>query len=508
MWKIFVSVVFALSGTANALAFDGRQLGEAIEMAELSARLNGDGTPEMDTPNELPCACGLWKLDREGRAAQQGNKHFGFARYGNRWAAYKSTDPAELNTYVIVARGTIEDRDSMIQDALALTTQATKVFFRDTAGGDEGHFIGLADDDQAGVHIGFANGLADVLFHRPEPARHPCLKTGQTENQPGETANGGQPQGLLAFLQSLDSESKIYITGHSQGAAIATLLHAFLLHRNDTINQGYGLGQKHFKIYSYVFAQPKPGDWRFAMDFSHAVLGANDGGFAYVINSRWDWVPQSPLSIEWPSEFMGQLNDSYSGGSNDDAFKNLMTFIDNYSNLLKRVRYSLATTMAIFESNRDVLDDTRNKLKGYLHGLAAAGTSWFNSGPFQLPAFPDLRNEQLEIQDSGVFHGDLDMASLKGIAEPGESGKKFQPGASVNYTPVGTLISLPLADKAVLRDRLNYNPATPASGPDITLQHHLWVYLRGLDKMKGDYNLSQITRPHKCDESSRSSQGH
>jgi hypothetical protein len=53
-----------------------------------------------------------------------------------------------------------------------------------------------------------------------------------------------------------------------------------------------------------VFAQPKPGNWQFAMDFAQ-IAGSH--GMAFVINNDLDWVPQLPLSLEFFDEPGGAL---------------------------------------------------------------------------------------------------------------------------------------------------------------------------------------------------------
>jgi hypothetical protein len=432
--KLCLSTVFAACGVANAFAFDQRQIAEAREMAELSARLNGDGTPEMDTPDELAPKCGDWTLTKEGKADQAGRKHFGFPAFGNRWAAYKSSLSTQKNTYVIVVRGTIEDKDSMKQDAYVTTAPANRIFFQDRPAGISGAVIKLADDDEAEVHSGFAAGLVDVLFHKPN---RKGTQTDQTDTR----------QGLLAFLQSIEDNSTIYITGHSQGAGLATLLHSFLLHRDDDINKPYLLGQKHFKLYSYVFAQPKPGDSRFAMDFLRSLGKDNDGTFAYVINNKWDWVPQTPMTIQWPSELAELLQKSRSGNT--------------------------------------------GTIEG-LGGWYVAAQKLFRQG------FYYAANNHV----NKAFHGELDKTYFDGSTP---ATKEFRTGSSLNYTIVGTIIPLPLDAPKTEKDRPGFSTSAPQIS-SVTLQHHLWVYLAGLDKMKQDLQTaghSPVPLPHACDETSR-----
>ncbi|MHB8392130.1 MAG: lipase family protein [Acidobacteriaceae bacterium] len=87
--------------------------------------------------------------------------------------------------------------------------------------------------------------------------------------------------------------------GYGQGAAIATLLHAMLLQTStDAPGVLPGVLKKwEFQFKSYVFAQPKPGNWQFGHDFGQA---AGNRGFAICVNNNRDWVPQVPLSVDLP----------------------------------------------------------------------------------------------------------------------------------------------------------------------------------------------------------------
>lgn len=455
MQKILTVLFFVISATANAYAFNRHNLDEAIEMAQLSAMMNGDGSAAMGTPLNMKDS-GRWQLIREGKGGDAANKAYGFARYGNRWAAFQSTAQDQPKTYAIVVRGTIEDPTSIIEDALALTTQASMVWFKDNAHSGKGHLIQLAEDEKAGVHLGFAAGLVDILFH-------------------GDISN--KPQGLLGFLQGLDDGSVIYITGHSQGAGIATLLHSFLLERKAPINEGYGLSKKHLKIYSYVFAQPKPGDWNFAMDFSRSLYRANDDAFAYVINNTWDWVAQAPLSVQWPSEFVGRFRDSYSGDKKQD-FDELLKFVDKYWQFEQAFRGGLTTALNGVEANRNNVEEIKKKLVGSMESYAG---DWMQAkvtfqSPPPLPNFVELvwrDPTRLLFNDLGDFNAELEEAYCAHLSQPEEQ-LHFHPASSVSYTPVGTLIALPLKARA-----------TEAPN-DITLQHHMGLYLKGLEYMKQD----------------------
>jgi hypothetical protein len=73
----------------------------------------------------------------------------------------------------------------------------------------------------------------------------------------------------------------------------------------------------------------------------------------------------------------------------------------------------------------------------------------------------------------GVFNGDLASAYFDNLKQP-DAELNFHPASSINYTPVGNLISLPPSLKSA------------AAKDDLTLQHHMRLYLDGLEAMKQD----------------------
>jgi len=84
--------------------------------------------------------------------------------------------------------------------------------------------------DGAEVHTGFAYATFSMLFD----AKYGILKT------------------LLD--QHVPPGSILFITGHSQGAAMPTLVHAFFYYAMR--EEKYGLTKGQYVLKSYVFAQP------------------------------------------------------------------------------------------------------------------------------------------------------------------------------------------------------------------------------------------------------------
>jgi hypothetical protein len=122
----------------------------------------------------------------------------------------------------------------------------------------------FAADPQAAVHIGFALG-ALLLLKDPT-------------------------NGILSQLakNGVGASSKVFISGHSQGAAIATLIRSYLQYAPDA--------PKQVDYKTYVYAQPKPGNDHYAEDFESRFC---DVELAFRVTNSLDWVPQVPFTIEF-----------------------------------------------------------------------------------------------------------------------------------------------------------------------------------------------------------------
>lgn len=201
----------------------------------------------------------------------------GFGPFQNAWMLYQDTTATD--TYVIAIRGTVfSNSPTLIEDMLATTILA-----KDGIEFKKNKFasVRFSDLSDAEVHAGFAYGTFMTLFNND--------------------------YGILKQLeeQRIPAGAKIYIVGHSQGASMATLVHAFL-HYAMRDNQ-FGLGEKGFKLKSYAFAQPKPGNHVFSMDFANITRQHNN---AIVINNTLDPVPKVPFTFElasdWASDIQGR----------------------------------------------------------------------------------------------------------------------------------------------------------------------------------------------------------
>jgi hypothetical protein len=192
--------------------------------------------------------------------------------YANAWKLYHQTGS---DIYVVAIRGTIDVKGSIAADLIATSTPALVQIQARQAPYRKVGFT-LAETPKAETHLGWTYAMAELIFDKN--------------------------YGILRVLHDpryVPPGSRLLITGHSQGAAIATLVNAFLHYAIVDPTDRFGLRRGGFTLKSYVFAQPKPGNWQFAMDFARI---AGSKRTAFVINNNWDWVPQTPLSMEFFDE--------------------------------------------------------------------------------------------------------------------------------------------------------------------------------------------------------------
>lgn len=178
--------------------------------------------------------------------------------FDNKWQLWRDEN---TGNYAVIVRGTTYNPGSILEDLLSVMVAASGSLTVGRLAID----YRLSDEPRAAVHVGFLMGTLLLLLD----ARN----------------------GILPALARLPANSGVFIAGHSQGAGIATLCRAFLLHSDYLKN--LGLDYK-----TYVFAQPKPGNDHFGDDIERA-LGTDR--FFRIANDQ-DWVPQVPFTIELPRD--------------------------------------------------------------------------------------------------------------------------------------------------------------------------------------------------------------
>jgi hypothetical protein len=190
----------------------------------------------------------------------------GFGPWQNAWILYRGVG-ANTGKFAIAIRGTVfSNSPSAIEDAIFQPVLGHHFLSRATS---------FALDESAQLHGGFADATFTVLLDRR--------------------------YGILQQLRdrAVPPSSQLYIVGHSQGAAMATLVHAFLytsMMQADTSSEDplelRGLG---YQLKSYAIAQPKPGNYAFSAEFAQYTQAPD---IAIVINNSIDAVPQVPMTLE------------------------------------------------------------------------------------------------------------------------------------------------------------------------------------------------------------------
>ena len=242
----------------------GFQFAEAQLLLEIAQQAYA-GTPSL---SEAPVTCGVpdvpnpspnWTIVQDLTPTTA-------TLLDNYWQVWQNQ--SDTSQYAIAVRGTVDTDASILADLLFPLINAR---FDVQVGSISLPFY-LARDEgdsavKAGVHSGFALSLLLMLFTTDRP--------------------------LFATLWWLAhvGNNNVYITGHSQGASIATLLTSLVRHSTDVFK---GPAYK-----TYTFAPAKAGNDHYAYDY--ARLAAVDG-YGWAVTSTQDWVPQAPFSLEWISD--------------------------------------------------------------------------------------------------------------------------------------------------------------------------------------------------------------
>jgi hypothetical protein len=307
-------------------------------------------------------------------------------RWNNAWRLWRKNGAG--NTFAVVIRGTEPNPASIVDDIILTTIPVAPAILQ--AWPDGSIAFRIANDPKAEAHLGFVFGMAVLMFARDH--------------------------GILNELkQVVPPGSVIYITGHSQGAAVATLVHAFLHYAmNDTTNR-YGLGGMNYMLNSYMFAQPKPGNAQFAADFAR-IGGTRRTSF--VINNTLDWVPQVPLTREALDEPASYIASGLKNHFFSDA-------IQRFDSVLQGIRRLVST------ANDRIIEPELTKWR------------------------------------TGTFALDTAYKTVHLKAPPG--------GQSLNYVAAGNIIpvfgrALPPAPEPLPRG------AVESDRTDALYQHHLFIY--------------------------------
>jgi hypothetical protein len=224
----------------------------------------------------------------------------------------------EPTNYAIAIRGTVGEINSILADAFVTSIPAYAGIEYPK---DKALPLLFAATPKSEVHVGFAYAAFTLLFEKDK--------------------------GVLAQLHKLNlpNNTKLFITGHSQGAAIATLVHSFLYYAVTDPQDRYKLNLKltgindksksnrnTVQLKSYVFAQPKPGNQQYSEDFAQITKD-----MAYVINNDRDPVPQVPLSRQTIAEVIEGVEEDNAGAGNHlrQFFSREITNLTNIKNNIR-----------------------------------------------------------------------------------------------------------------------------------------------------------------------------
>jgi hypothetical protein len=303
----------------------------------------------------------------------------------NYWQVWQNQ--SDTSQYAIAVRGTVATAASVFADLLFPLINAR---FDLKLGSISLPFY-LARDEgdsavKAGVHSGFALSLLLMLF----TTDHPLFVT----------------LGELAVVPG----NSVYITGHSQGASIATLLTSLVRHSTQFFK---GPSYK-----TYTFAPAKAGNDHYSYDY--ARLAAFDG-YGWAVESTQDWVPQAPFSLEWISD-LNTPNPLRAFSGSPEAMLALGGLATDVEIGVNRARADLAKQL------QQRVDDVARKLQSETIHLSASdlgGTA--SAAPITGSSIAHLIRQILDqIQDSLNY---ADVGSLVPLfALPGANPTDGTPG--------------------------------------------------------------------------------
>jgi len=386
----------------------GFQFAEAELLLEMAQHAYA-GTPSL---SEAPPTCGVPPVPDPSPnwTIRQDLTPTSATLLDNYWQVWQNQ--SDTTQYAIAVRGTVNTDASILADLLFPLINAR---FDVTVDGISLPFH-LARDEgdsavKAGVHSGFALSLLLMLF------------------------NPSAPLIVTLGLLALEKGSNVYITGHSQGASIATLLTSLVRHSTAAFKG---------PVYkTYTFAPAKPGNDHYAYDY--ARLAAVDG-YGWAVTSTQDWVPQAPFSLEWISD-LNTPNPlrGFSGSPNPEGMMALGSVAADGESAVSRVRADAERRL------RQRVESLSLKLKSEKIHLKASDLGAPSAAPITGSTISDVIQQILD-----------------------------QIQASLNYADVGALLPLFAIPGG------NPTDGTPGCQKmDYFWQHHLGNYLKYLKQQYG-----------------------
>lgn len=208
-------------------------------------------------------------------------RYNGFGPYQTAWVLYEGRNE-NAGAYAIAIRGTVFSAEpSVVEDVLFHPVRAQDFLSSS---------VSFATFPGAALHSGFTHATFSLLLDD----RYGVLRVLHSNVLDKKT-------------KPIPSNIRLYIVGHSQGASMATLTHAFFhyaMKDATATSDVFDVYGKNYKLKSYVFAQPKLGNFAFAADFAYITQGLDN---ALVINNDIDLVPQVPLTLQDVEDLDGDL---------------------------------------------------------------------------------------------------------------------------------------------------------------------------------------------------------
>ncbi len=178
----------------------------------------------------------------------------------NLWSLYLRND----NVGVIDLRGTVSNMVSWMENFYAAAIPATgSLQLNDTTTFN----YKFANNPNAQVHVGWAFAIG---FLGPDVVAK-----------------------INQYYKS-NGTKDFFISGHSQGGALANLMRSYLEYETQKGNLPKDIVYK-----TYSSAAPKVGNMYYAYDFDFLTRG----DWAFTIVNAADWVPESPFSVQTLSDF-------------------------------------------------------------------------------------------------------------------------------------------------------------------------------------------------------------
>ncbi len=205
----------------------------------------------------------------------------------NKWDLWLNTNKT---TIIVNLRGTTFDTDSWLENFFSAMVPATGSLKLDS---NYTFNYKLAADPKAMVHVGWLIGA------------------------------GSMAPDIVARIKEYYGRGvkQVIVVGHSQGGALAFLITSHLHY----LMENGGLPAD-IVIKSYCSAAPKPGNLYYAYDFDYITRG----GWALTVVNAADWVPETPVSIQTPSDF-NKLNPFNPAGQQTQKMKRVERWALKYA---------------------------------------------------------------------------------------------------------------------------------------------------------------------------------